>query len=57
MPILNIQNAFKVRGVIGVRVLPCDQVTVSAVAATPGQVGYPFYYPSKMEVPSVCPAP
>ena len=37
--------------------LPCDQVAVSAVAATPGQVGYPFNYPSKMEVPSVCPAP
>ncbi|MEB0043678.1 DUF3304 domain-containing protein [Pseudomonas sp. MH10] len=44
-------------GVIDVHFLPCDQVAVSAVAATPGQVGYPFNYPSKMEVPSVCPAP
>jgi hypothetical protein len=44
-------------GVIDVHFLPCDQVAVSAVAVTPGQAGYPFSYPSKMEVPSVCPVP
>jgi hypothetical protein len=44
-------------GVIDVHFLPCDQVAVSAVAVTPGQAGYPFSYPSKMEEPSVCPAP
>ena len=42
-------------GVIDVHFLPCNQVAVSAVAVTPGQAGYPFNYPSRMEEPSVCP--
>jgi hypothetical protein len=44
-------------GVIDVHFLPCNQVAVSAVAVTPGQAGYPFNYPSKMEEPAQCPAP
>jgi hypothetical protein len=44
-------------GVLDVHFLPCDQIAVSAVAQLPGQPGYPFNYPSKMEVPAVCPTP
>jgi hypothetical protein len=44
-------------GVLDVHFLPCDQIAVSAVAQLPGQPGYPFNYPSKMEVPAVCPKP
>ena len=44
-------------GVIDVHFLPCNQVAVSAVAVTPGNAGYPFNYPSRMEEPAVCPAP
>ncbi|MDY7562401.1 MULTISPECIES: DUF3304 domain-containing protein [unclassified Pseudomonas] len=48
---------YEVLGVVDVHFLPCDQVAVSAVAATPGHAKYPFSYPSKMEEPAVCPAP
>jgi len=48
---------YEVLGVVDVHFLPCDQVAVSAVAATPGHANYPFSYPSKMEEPAVCPAP
>ncbi|WP_426143733.1 DUF3304 domain-containing protein [Pseudomonas sp. DWP3-1-2] len=44
-------------GVLDVHFLPCDRLAVAAVAQLPGQPGYPFNYPYKMEVPAVCPKP
>ena len=44
-------------GVVDVHFLPCNQVAVSAVAELPGQPGYPFNYPRKMEEPKTCPKP
>ena len=44
-------------GAIDVHFLPCNQVAVSAVAALPGQPGYPFNFPQKMEEPATCPKP
>ncbi len=44
-------------GAIDVHFLPCNQVAVSAVAALPGQPGYPFNFPQKMQEPATCPKP
>ena len=44
-------------GVLNVHFLPCNQVAVSAVAALPGQPGYPFNFPQKMQEPATCPKP
>ena len=44
-------------GAIDVHFLPCNQVAVSAVAVLPGQPGYPFNFPQKMEEPATCPKP
>ena len=44
-------------GVVDVHFLPCNQVAVSAVAELPGQPGYPFNFPRKMEEPKTCPKP
>ncbi len=44
-------------GVVDVHFLPCNQVAVSAVAELPGQPGYPFNFPRKMEEPTTCPKP
>ena len=44
-------------GVVDVHFLPCNQVAVSAVAELPGQPGYPFNFPRKMEEPTTCPTP
>ncbi|WP_241679142.1 DUF3304 domain-containing protein [Pseudomonas kitaguniensis] len=44
-------------GAIDVHFLPCNQVAVSAVAVLPGQPGYPFNFPQKMEEPVTCPTP
>ena len=44
-------------GAIDVHFLPCNQVAVSAVAALPGQPGYPFNFPQKMQEPTTCPKP
>ena len=44
-------------GAIDVHFLPCNQVAVSAVAALPGQPGYPFNFPKKMQEPATCPKP
>ena len=42
-------------GAIDVHFLPCNQVAVSAVAMLPGQPGYPFNFPQKMQEPATCP--
>ena len=42
-------------GAIDVHFLPCNQVAVSAVAMLPGQLGYPFNFPQKMQEPATCP--
>ena len=42
-------------GAIDVHFLPCNQVAVSAVAMLPGQPGYPFHFPQKMQEPATCP--
>ena len=44
-------------GAIDVHFLPCNQVAVSAVAMLPGQPGYPFNFPQKMQEPATCPQP
>jgi len=44
-------------GAIDVHFLPCNQVAVSAVAALPGQPGYLFNFPQKMQEPATCPKP
>ena len=44
-------------GVVDVHFLPCNQVAVSAVAELPGQPGYPFNFPQKMDEPKTCPKP
>jgi len=41
-------------GTVDVHFLPCNQVKVSAVNDLPGQPGYPYNYPLKMEEPSQC---
>jgi hypothetical protein len=44
-------------GLLNVHFLPCDQVKVSASLTYLGMPNHPYNYPSKMEVPAVCPTP